>query len=221
MTTCHTIIIEHVTTCHNIEGRIIMPSKTFENLDVEKKQKLINCAIKEFSNNLYPEVSINKIIQQAGIPRGSFYMYFKDKDDLFEYLLRSKGKRLKSIIRETLIANNGDLHDSFVDIYNKTTDKIYQKELMGIFKNIFTYLSLKPRKLPSKSPSFSLFVYVKDIINTKNLKDTNLDFVFDMLLHNLLFSIDELTKNNNPNENKEQFLRRIDIICYGIYKEEK
>lgn len=198
-----------------------MPSKTFENLDEVKKEKLIKCAIKEFSNNIYPEVSINKIIHQAEIPRGSFYMYFKDKDDLFEYLLKSKCKRLEDIIRKTLIANRGDLHDSFVDIYNIIEDKIYQKELIGIFKNIFTYLNLKPRKLPNKTPSYKLFTNIKDIINTENLKKTDLDFVFDMLFHNLMFSIDELTKNNNPTKNKEQFLQRIDIICYGIYKEEK
>ena len=58
-------------------------------------------------------------------------MYFKDKDDLFEYLLKSKCKRLEDIIRKTLIANRGDLHDSFVDIYNIIEDKIYQNRPRG------------------------------------------------------------------------------------------
>ena len=61
-----------------------MPSKTFLNLDSGKKSKLLEAAMHEFSNRgLYTEVSINQIIMNAGISRGSFYTYFTDKDDLF------------------------------------------------------------------------------------------------------------------------------------------
>ena len=60
-----------------------MPSQTFLNLDSKKQQKLLDAAMEEFSTVRYTEASVNHIIQQAGIPRGSFYMYFVDKDDLF------------------------------------------------------------------------------------------------------------------------------------------
>lgn len=56
-----------------------MPTKTFLSLDSTKQQKLIDTAIFEFSNNNYYNVSINKIISKTSIPRGSFYMCFKDK----------------------------------------------------------------------------------------------------------------------------------------------
>ncbi len=65
-----------------------MPSNTFLNLPEDKQTRLMDAASWEFSAKPFNEVSINKIIQDAGIPRGSFYMYFQDKEDLFRYLVQ-------------------------------------------------------------------------------------------------------------------------------------
>ncbi len=65
-----------------------MPSSTFLNLPAEKQEKLLEAATREFSHRPFNEASINQIIKEAGIPRGSFYMYFQDKEDLFRYLLK-------------------------------------------------------------------------------------------------------------------------------------
>ena len=58
-----------------------MPSSTFLNLPAQKQEKLLEAATREFSQRPYTEASINQIIKDAGIPRGSFYMYFTDKED--------------------------------------------------------------------------------------------------------------------------------------------
>ena len=64
-----------------------MPSDTFFRLPAPKRERLLRCARQEFSRVSYPDASINRIIHSAGIPRGSFYMYFEDKSDLFLYLM--------------------------------------------------------------------------------------------------------------------------------------
>ncbi|MDQ0230190.1 TetR/AcrR family transcriptional regulator [Metabacillus malikii] len=64
-----------------------MPKQTFFKLTEEKQKKLIDAAIKEFSNASFDEVKISNIIKQANIPRSSFYDYFDDKEDLFLHLL--------------------------------------------------------------------------------------------------------------------------------------
>lgn len=45
-----------------------MPSNTFLNLPEDKQTRLMDAASREFSAKPYNEVSINKIIQDAGIP---------------------------------------------------------------------------------------------------------------------------------------------------------
>lgn len=63
-----------------------MPKQTFFNLPKEKRDRIIAAAKEVFSKNSYEEASINQIVKLAQIPRGSFYQYFEDKDDLYGYL---------------------------------------------------------------------------------------------------------------------------------------
>jgi AcrR family transcriptional regulator len=63
-----------------------MPKQTFFNLPKEKRDRIIAAAKEVFSKNSYEEASINQIVKLAQIPRGSFYQYFADKDDLYGYL---------------------------------------------------------------------------------------------------------------------------------------
>jgi AcrR family transcriptional regulator len=64
-----------------------MPKETFFNLPEEKRTHITNIAIDEFANNDYAEVSISRMVARAGIAKGSFYQYFEDKEDLYNYLL--------------------------------------------------------------------------------------------------------------------------------------
>ncbi len=63
-----------------------MPKDTFFNLNDDKRNKIIRAAINQFSELHYSKVTINRIVQSAGISKGSFYQYFEDKDDLYIYL---------------------------------------------------------------------------------------------------------------------------------------
>ena len=71
-----------------------MPSTTFFHLPAEKRERLLAAARAEFVRVPYEDASINRMIREAGIPRGSFYMYFTDKEDLFHYLMESYGQQL-------------------------------------------------------------------------------------------------------------------------------
>ena len=86
-----------------------MPSNTFLNLPEDKQNRLMDAASREFSAKPYNEASINKIIQEAGIPRGSFYMYFQDKEELFRYLVHGYVEQLLMVLEESLLRESGDV----------------------------------------------------------------------------------------------------------------
>lgn len=65
-----------------------MPKETFFNLPDAKRDAITEIAVEEFAEHAYGDVSISRIVARAGIAKGSFYQYFEDKDDLFEYLLQ-------------------------------------------------------------------------------------------------------------------------------------
>ena len=53
-----------------------MPKQTFYNLEKDKKDRLIEACLEEFSSYTFTDSSINRIIKNAEISRGSFYQYF-------------------------------------------------------------------------------------------------------------------------------------------------
>ena len=66
-----------------------MPTERFLRLPKEKIEAIRISAAKEFIRVPLEEASINRIVHDADISRGSFYTYFEDKDDLMRYMLRS------------------------------------------------------------------------------------------------------------------------------------
>ncbi|WP_239738508.1 MULTISPECIES: TetR/AcrR family transcriptional regulator [Mammaliicoccus] len=59
----------------------------FYNLDEEKRQKIINSGLMEFSNYGYQQSSTNRIVENAGIGKGMLFYYFKNKKGLFKFLV--------------------------------------------------------------------------------------------------------------------------------------
>lgn len=64
-----------------------MPKSTFFNLPEEKRERILEAAIDEFAEKSYESASINQIVKNSDIAKGSFYQYFKDKKDLYTYLI--------------------------------------------------------------------------------------------------------------------------------------
>lgn len=57
-----------------------------KNVDIEKRDKIINSAMKEFSKNTFQKASTNVIVEEAGISKGLLFHYFGTKDKLYKYL---------------------------------------------------------------------------------------------------------------------------------------
>ena len=114
-----------------------MPSTTFFNLPAAKREKLLRAARAEFGRTAYADVPVSRIIQAAGIPRGSFYMYFADKQELFAYLLEDFGRQMEERISRLLDGRRGDLFAAFLDLYDEMArerERGEVQELMDIFR---------------------------------------------------------------------------------------
>lgn len=114
-----------------------MPTTTFFNLPPPKREKLLDAAIAEFARKPYGEVSINRIIQAAEIPRGSFYQYFADKTDLFRYVLRGYDTLLETAILRSLDSCTGKPLDLPLAMYDLILSYIKENwDQFGLFLNI-------------------------------------------------------------------------------------
>lgn len=64
-----------------------MPKKLFDQLDQDKRARIMRVALEEFAQFSYDESSTNRIVKHAGISKGSLFQYFHNKEDLYFYLL--------------------------------------------------------------------------------------------------------------------------------------
>jgi AcrR family transcriptional regulator len=57
--------------------------RKFQELPVERRQRILTIAAGEFARNGFHRTSYNRLLVKAGVGKGSAYHYFTDKADLF------------------------------------------------------------------------------------------------------------------------------------------
>ena len=68
-------------------GYVLVPKDTFLNLPEDKRTLICDVAFDEFAEYPFEQASVNRIVANSGIAKGSFYQYFENKKDLFLYLM--------------------------------------------------------------------------------------------------------------------------------------
>ena len=85
----------------------MIAKQTFLNLPEEKRRRITDVAVKEFSAKGYEGASINCMVNRLQIAKGSIFQYFGDKSGLFMYVFGVAMERVKNYLR--------DVRDSSVD----------------------------------------------------------------------------------------------------------
>ncbi len=117
-----------------------MPTERFYRLPEAKKQIIREAAIKEFARVPFDKASINQIIQNADISRGSFYTYFEDKQDVVRYIFEDHAAQLKDYCESELNRNGGDFFTMLDWLFEFTIRQLTEsKEMIEVVKHVFSY----------------------------------------------------------------------------------
>lgn len=117
-----------------------MPTERFFNLPEEKRLRVQQAAFEELSRVPYDKLSINQIIRKADIPRGSFYQYFEDKEDLLVYMMSSFQECFMEYVKKAMAESNGDIFLGYWSILNQMIQFGEQEKHYRIMKNVFSGL---------------------------------------------------------------------------------
>ncbi len=212
-----------MTMCHMCMEVFFVIKKTFYNLPQEKRQRIINAVMQEFSGSSPEKVSINRIIKTADISRGSFYQYFDDKVDLVEILTEVFIKKSFEKARTALKESNGDMFFTYEKIFDIITelgnDKKQKAVLKNIFKNIKANDDLVSEYFMNRFTGFSEYDDIIKYFNRDNLKfkdDYSVSCLYKILAQILKSAIFDLyVLGIDCNKVKECYLRKIEIIKAG------
>lgn len=133
-------------------------------LDNNKKKKrdsLLETAFQLFMTKGLQNTSVSDIAKQAGVAKGTFYLYFKDKHDIHNHLISHKSSQLfQNAVKE----------------YQKLPKSIisFEERMIFFVDNIVNQLTENPRLLSfiSKNLSWGIF---KNALTTP-VKETDVDF---------------------------------------------
>lgn len=139
-------------------------------LDANKKKKresLLNTAFSIFTSKGVSQTSISEIVDKAGVAKGTFYLYFKDKYDIKNKLIAHKSSQLfKNAIEEL----------------NNHTELDFMDQIMFIIDNIINQLNENQSLLTFISKNLSWGIFKNALISSENEDDYNFKEIYDTMI---------------------------------------
>lgn len=157
----------------------------------EKERKLLNTALHLFTEKGIKKTSIQDIVHEAGIAKGTFYLYFKDKYELQDVLLAKTSHEFFANACKKANQHHFDrLDDKIIfiidSIINELIDrpnilKFIQKNLsLGLYSEKLTDLldseelgikelfvrEVKEKDIPLEYPEMTLFMIIELVSST-------------------------------------------------------
>lgn len=147
-----------------------MPKSTFFNLPKDKIDKIVEVAIDEFAEYSYEKGSINRIVDGADIAKGSFYQYFEDKKDLYNFIVQEAEKKRLTYLTSTI-------DDKPFSNYFRTLKELYLAEIKFAkesFKLSKIILDFTKNDKGDKLSTYSVFekLLIKGVEN-RDINDEN------------------------------------------------
>lgn len=141
-------------------SREIYHEKAFDKITQEKRDRILNVAVKEFSSNGYNAASINTIARESGISIGGMYRYFKSKEALFMSVL-DWGYSLLEEALSNILDGSGKLFDRIETmLYTSVEYARNYREMNQIYIDVSTEgLSSLSKKISLKMEGITAKIY--------------------------------------------------------------
>jgi len=164
-----------------------------EDRKTEKEKKLLNSAYKLFITKGVNNTSIQDIVEDAGVAKGTFYLYFKDKYKIEEQLIIKKSHEL--------------FEEALTELSKKQIKK-FEDQLIFFIDYVINELTKNPILIKFISKNLSLGFYSDKIIS---LMDNNTIKIHEVFM-------DGINKNNiklkNPDVTLFMIIELVSSTCF-------
>ncbi|MCI8411663.1 MAG: TetR/AcrR family transcriptional regulator [Clostridia bacterium] len=174
-----------------------------EELENDKKLRLLNTAFKLFTEKGTKDTSIQEIVDNANVAKGTFYLYFKDKYEIRDILIAKKSHKLfREALQELRKNYISNLSDQVIFIINYVIDE----------------LTRTPALLKFISKNLSWGIYNKTVLKIYEGNEENEDSVYKLFLK----GVKENNLNlKNPDVTLYMIIELVSSTCFNsiLYKE--
>lgn len=201
-----------------------MPTETFYRLPEQKRQRLLDAIRRELVRVPFSKLSVNRVIRDAEIPRGSFYQYFADREDLYRYVISDYAAFMETSVKQALIDSRGDIFSATLAGFEITVLFAKQQENMMLLANLFSEVDFKrffSEGCPHERPMFvtSELLPLIDVTRLEIKSPEDISEMLEILISMARFSAFELfSAADRENEIREKLHRKIEILKRGMQK---
>lgn len=172
----------------------MMKKKEIENEKKDKENRLLDTAFNLFTEKGIKDTSIQEIVDNANVAKGTFYLYFKDKYEIRDVLIAKKSKKLFNdalvALEKSYISNFSDqiifvvnhvinalskntLLLKFISknlswgVYNETVSKLYgDAENQDDSIYAFFMKGIEKNDVKLKNPDVTLYIIIELVSST-------------------------------------------------------
>ena len=151
----------------------------------KKKNAIVDSAFSLFIQNVINETSIADIMKKAELAKGTFYLYFKDKYDVRDYLIRRKAAQIFDKARVALVESEiKDFEEQIIFIVDHVLNQLDDNKMLLKFisKNlswgIFTHAL---ENMPMESGETAV-LFVRQLFHEAGRKFRNPEMLMFMIV---------------------------------------
>lgn len=197
-----------------------MIKRTFYNLPPEKRAKIIDVTRKEFLKGNKQKITINTVIKNAGISRGSFYQYFDDKLDLVELVADDMLAKMIEYIQDELLKSGGDIFALPMKMFDLMTENVRDYSIMMSLTDSHDHNNeLISDYMEYRSGKPEIFSKISSYIDRSSLRsadDEDVECVIFMIFDAIRAAMLNITQSASSVETERKLLfKKIEIIKNG------
>lgn len=207
-----------------------MPTERFNKLPEEKKKAIRDAAMEECIRVPFEKVSINKIIQNAGISRGSFYTYFEDKRDLVRYIFSDTADKLKFFWTKSVVTHGGDLWIASEELLDQAIIFAQKGKMFQMMQSIVLYqdfdklfAEIHGSNGVGEKKGNEILEALYEVTDKGKFRKIDMDsfgILVSMIMGCVMESIGWYNRHMESEENiKKIFREKLEILQHGICKQ--
>lgn len=142
-----------------------------------KESSLLKTAFEFFTTKGFSKTSISDIVNKAGVAKGTFYLYFKDKYDIRNRLISHKSSQL--------------FRNAVAELDNISEKLEFEDRLIKIIDNIINQLNENQSLLNFISKNLSWGVFKSALISPSDNDDINFSTVYYEMLDDAPYELSD------------------------------
>ena len=171
--------------------------------EADKESRLLNSGFKLFTHKGFKETSIQEIVDDAKVAKGTFYTYFKDKFELRNVLIARKSNKL---------------FNDAIKALQKTDIKKLDDQVIFIIDYIIDVLNKNQILLQFIAKNLSWGIYTRTINELYQNTETEESSIYQLFLNGIE---EQHIKIDNPEVTLYMIIELVSSTCFNsiLYKE--